>query len=861
MASKNKKGAGVTSSAGLSPCQEVERLIAKKWYKDAVKQAKICHRDHPSPEHHRLLERAYFLRAQELRDGGMPTAAAEVAGHLLDIGITDAALTEPAAALMMAVGLSGKAIELQRRIDAPEAVERLNRQAADQAVLHPERAAGIPADLREGAKKVRTALEAVIAGGNPAALDILRDVSRQSPFADWRLFARGLAASRRGDDAEARANWDRLDPSRAPARIAQTLVEATDPALRNALPSAKLEAIERWAFGEPILAPLRDLGDAVAQGLWEDAVRKMTPVRLALRRVDPAQAVRLTRALYSLLIQEATRLPQREGQNLLKGFTRAAEPMPFDPRWNRLWAIAWDGSQGHPEQAESFWRKYADDLDGSPALQPDERLTARALILTHIGEEWSHFARDLGPDPNGPDFGRASEFDEEIIEARNRAVTVLEESLRLFPSHRPTYQALIENHDNGNQPDHAADVSRRMLDAFPDDFEALQRLTLHHLGRNEPAQALPFAIRARALRPLDPKVVHGEWNCRLALARHLAIAGQGNEGRAELEIVARGAPEIARAVGFAARRAGLEFKVGRAEAAEAILQEARGARPDPAPLWLAMGIEARRYQLPQPVIDRFESLWKTAATGKARGDTAGALAKVLGSFFVDQIDYPGRDEHAKQVVTYLGRTTRLKYPDEENLTYVCAFLDQVSCPPGLCEKLTRRGLKLFPESPTFPLILGTMEMTKGPFHADVNKARRHFESALTLALAREGSDPKYTEIIPSIRQQLSLLTDLTSGPMGMGRNRGMPFPFPMPGARAGSAGGKGPIPADLAAALGDVLNEMAAAGINPEDLFGPDFIDEDDDDADAADVWSSAPTPAPAPRPRGKNKKKKGKRK
>lgn len=145
MSSKNKRGPGSspTPTAGQALRQEVDRLIAKGWYKDAIKQAKICHRDQPTPEHHRLLERAYLLRAQELRDGGMPTAAAEVAGHLLDFGITDPGLTEPAAALMLAVGMDRQALALQGKLDSPEAVDRLARRAADQAVLHPERTSGV----------------------------------------------------------------------------------------------------------------------------------------------------------------------------------------------------------------------------------------------------------------------------------------------------------------------------------------------------------------------------------------------------------------------------------------------------------------------------------------------------------------------------------------------------------------------------------------------------------------------------------------------------------------------------------------------------------------------------------------------
>src|SRR5690242_18266106 len=133
MASKPRRRPDRTSTAAGDPLRaEAERLIAKGKYKDAVKQAKIAHKQGASPENHRLLERAYLLRAQQLERGGMPTAAQEVMQHLIDFGLSDPDLVEPSAALMLTLGMTGKALELQGKVEAPEAKERLARQAADQ---------------------------------------------------------------------------------------------------------------------------------------------------------------------------------------------------------------------------------------------------------------------------------------------------------------------------------------------------------------------------------------------------------------------------------------------------------------------------------------------------------------------------------------------------------------------------------------------------------------------------------------------------------------------------------------------------------------------------------------------------------
>src|SRR5689334_14172928 len=184
MASKNKKRPDrqkATPGGGGGLRQEVERLVAKDRLKDAVKEAKLCYKAEATPENHRLLERVYFLRADQLRKNAMPSAAREVAQHLMDFGITDPTLLEGAAGLLVAVGMASEALQLQGRIDDPEARDRLSRRAADEAVLHPDRAAEVSPELRQGASVVRAALEAVAAGDEEEASALLRDVPRSSP--------------------------------------------------------------------------------------------------------------------------------------------------------------------------------------------------------------------------------------------------------------------------------------------------------------------------------------------------------------------------------------------------------------------------------------------------------------------------------------------------------------------------------------------------------------------------------------------------------------------------------------------------------------------------------------------------------
>lgn len=854
MASKKKKKINhhrISKSIAQNYREQAEALIEKERYKEAVKQAKLCYREEGTPEHHRLLERAYFLRAKQLREGGMTTAAREVAHHLIEFGITDLELTEPSAELLMALGMSDPALELQGRLETSgEGRESLIRQAADQAVLDPNRAPSAMPEVREGAARVRTALEALEAGDEARAMAELRDVSRGSPFSDWKLFARGLAAFHRRETDEAMANWSRLDADRAPSRIARSLQMMAG--LTSGDESA-LSAAERRAFGDSILGPLRQLNALVVQDRWAEAVRMLGPLRSSLRRIDPAMAERLTRVLYDPMIRSVSKRSYDEARRLIRDFSKTAEPLAIDPYWNRFWALIWEGPQGSIDEAEPYWRSYVKDLRKAPALKPEERPTAQAIVLRHLGRELVEEASAIGAGM----FGMVPAARKEIDRERRRAVQCLEESLQLDPSQRETYEALIDAYQRWDQPDQAAEAARRLLQAAPDDLDALLHLSQYHFRRDEPSQALEYAQRARTLKPLDTRTADLEWAARVSLARQLAIQGRFDEGRAELDAADRLLPESSRELHFKARKAVFEFKAGQSDRAEQIIAEEQDRLPEPTPLWLALLIEARRYQLPKPLLDRFEARWTNALSKRRKAETAGALADLLGAFLASDISYPGRVEHVRQVADYLRPATRLKY-SREDLVRICQFLIQLPEERDTAEKMARRGTKLFPDVPEFFTILGSLEMSKGSYGGNLWQARRHFETALSLAQAQASSDPRAAALLPKIKQSLSMIEALTSGPMGL-PFASLPFGGPGPGPSM-------PDPSSLPLELIDMIEAMADdMGVDPEDLYGLEDEDEDFFDEEGA-FYPPPPLPSPPPPPSSRPRppspaRKKGKKK
>src|SRR5208337_2443491 len=99
------RGVVVKTSEGDAALQ-LERLLSKQKYKDAVKQAKLIHKAEATPQSHRQLECAYFLRAQQLFLAGMVGSAVEVSRHLLDFGVTEAKLLEEFPPLLVKLGLA-----------------------------------------------------------------------------------------------------------------------------------------------------------------------------------------------------------------------------------------------------------------------------------------------------------------------------------------------------------------------------------------------------------------------------------------------------------------------------------------------------------------------------------------------------------------------------------------------------------------------------------------------------------------------------------------------------------------------------------------------------------------------------------
>src|SRR5271157_4615043 len=743
----------------------------------------------------------------------MPASAVEVSRHLLDFGVTDAKLVEDFSPLLVKLGLAQDAFRIQGRLESPQSQSRLVLLVADQAVLHPERSHRSSPEVQEAAL-VRQALEALYAGDEATALGLVRDIARSSPVSEWKLLVRGLAAFYRGDHGETQANWNRLDPERAPQRIASQLQKLHQGQSEKDAGGTDFAELEGLVYGERILPRLRELSDLVAKNRWVDVLRRITSLRLSLKAVDPQLAEKLTSSLLAPLLDHATSLNYTSGTRLLREFTQVAEPLAIDPGWNRLWALTWERPLDGTSVAIKYWTKYIADLESCTALKAEERPLAQALVWKHLAQLYLAELQGRSEDDEDLDFDDDFDFEDEDKNALDldedqlvqQATTCIERSLRLAPGHRPTYDLLVEVCRMSDEPERLTEAKQRILKVFPDDVETLVEtaLELHH--RDEPEPALEALSKARRLKPLDESLVGNEIMIRTSLARCLALQKRWDEGRAQFAAIEQLRPDELRSYSYLAKKVIFESKAGQGDLADRYERAAVALLPEPAPLWLSLHVESIRYSLTKATQKHYAELWKKELRKKCRSETAGAMASFLTPFLALESDYAGRDHDATEVLKYLHRTTRLNYRLED-LEDVCEFLGHFPKESGLTRNLVQRGLKAHPEAALLHVVVAGVELSDPAAVWRLPDVRGHLEEALRLAEA--STRRREMLMIPKIKQMLSVSNELHSQMAG--------FPF---------AGPEGmPVPGGKPGSFEDFLGAILGAAVDDED-------DEDDEQED-----------------------------
>jgi tetratricopeptide (TPR) repeat protein len=702
---------------------------------------------------------------------------------------------------------------------------RLMEIAADMAVVHPERAEYTSPEVGRDASLVRQAIESLETGDEPGALTVLRDLPRSSLLSEWKYFVRGLAAFHRHDTANIGANWGRLEARRAASRIAQrlsSLVARAEPGSDDPLD----QELETLVFGEPVIDRLRRIWVLVAEQEWDEILHQIGPLRESLQRIDPKLPERLTRVLLGSLIREATSLHPGDAERLIDRFAAVAQPTAMDPNWNRLRAIIWHASDTQCGKAQLSWSRYLEDLKTIAGFTPQERALARAMVLNHkaglFHREIAGFDNEDGMFPMlAPRRARPATRKKFIDQVRKAAVDCLEQSLRLAPEYRTTYKALVVLYHSCNDTANVAAAALRLVKVFPDDLETLTLLARHYSSQADPAAALPWAQQARRLKPLDESLRELEWSVRVDLARTCAHAQRFDLGRAEFAAAEQLFPDRCRHYAYLAGKAIFEAQAQETDQSKAFIAEAQLALIEPAPLWLVLAIESIRYRAGRKSQEGYARLWESELKKAVRSETAGEMACLLDSLLKAGIEYPGLDKQVKKLITYLGRSLKLTYR-RADLERVCEFLGHLPQQVALLEKLVKRGLKEHPQSARLHFEAGASEFRKGMFDGSAAVARQHLEKAVELVgVSTERAD---SDLLPQIKEMLSVLNDLMDGPLGPLFFGGLPFSIPLPGRQSRPRGERRP----RGRSQSSDPNQLQFPNFFDDDEMGPDWFEPED---------------------------------
>lgn len=801
MGSRNKnKKKGKSRRSDLF--QQALREFEKRDFKQALKDAKVCYRQDPSHEHRAFLERAFCARARELEQLGMPQEARHVVDGLLELGVTESSVREQLAGMSVTLGIQSKKAVPGMDDLSPEARARLLNEMVDRAVVKRIPGDSVTAELRPGLRAVREAFDALERGDEAQAIELLKEVPRNSPFADWKLFVRGLAAYFRCHRDEMAANWDRLAEGRAGSQIAaklRSLADAAEAGPRSPLPPG-IGRLERPLLGTSVLHRLAEFQEALAADNVDDAVRVLREGRPDFKKLDAPLRNRLAEVLSSWAIR-------RGDGDFLDAMKRFLNPPDIDPRWNRAEALL----NQHPdyddfEESEASWLKYVrDDLPLVTAFSDDERPIVESLVWRQLGR-LSVREADLENEPEflPPNAGKDDQLEPTpyAAELRSRAVDYYHKSLKRNPRQAETYRELACAQENWGQEEQAAETLDRLLKQFPDDAESLVSVGLYDLYHGDPLRGREYIVRAHHLQPLDDNVARQLWAAHLEAARHFAKLGNWDEGRAAFEAAAAMDPRNERLMQRLARQAVFEHKAKQTGRAEELEREARAASPEPTPALLLMAAEAALYGLPRAVRDKFQTEFDKAVKKRCTSSTAGRLSEVLAGYLQHHVAYVGRAKHLKAVLDYLKRSSRVKF-QQQDLRIVCDFLN-TNGKQELFQKLVTKGRKQFSENPYFHFQTGRLEMDKGPLRCNRRLAADCFERVVELT--ENSDDPEAKEWAEEAKGYLTFLREVGFSPPE--------FPAPR-------ASGPGQFRDELA----DMIDRMAAEmGIDLDDLIDEELI-------------------------------------
>ena len=733
MSKKNKQNRG--RRVDIDHLQIARRELVKRNAKLALKHARLQHDQSPNGESRDILERVLLARAEQLHEHGNHDAAKVLIDELSGLGITVAEVSTSLDRLRVLMGIPAE--QVGTTVGSPgDPPEELAALLADRAVLYPQKRSPAYAELNAQADIVRAALGDVERGEETAAVNRLAGIPRKSPFAEWRLFVRGLVAHYADDAQRVDANWRRLDPQRAACRIANHLQVFTGRRKAADCPGDMATGQRRLQYAvsdSPLVERLERIRDCFQSGRIHQACPELRTLRQRFGQSRKRLLERLSDLMWKRLVAQGD-------ERGLRQLTGAVPGPPLDPHWHRARAVLWYQTESTDlNQIEDLWTAYVRDLQQCEILSADERKIAVSLVLARLAKLFGEAASDeASQEESGFDvWDDDDEYEgtrEQCVELlRKQAEKHLRSALREYPQLLRAHRDLVKLYQDDDQPEKAVEAARRLLEHFPDHFDTLLWLANYFIEADQPADAEPYANRASGLRPRDSAVQTLLWHQRMGMLRQVTRKRKFDLAQTQLEEAFAAPPASVKPYTKDLLQATIQYKAKNNEAAETHLQAALGQVREPTAIWLMMHAYADRFGLPREVKNDFRDRFKAAIQKRLDSQTAGHIAGFLRDFVVRRVKYTGLATHQRLYVERLQRFKKVDW-QLQDLRDVCEFLQSHDSyhTQGLRLRLLSEGLRRFPSDPLFPYLYALNRMHAGPYRTDYGDVVEHLERALEL---------------------------------------------------------------------------------------------------------------------------------
>lgn len=399
----------------------------------------------------------------------------------------------------------------------------LDERAEDTAIFANVAREQLSDELKIECMAVIESLDAIAGGNFDQANERLKNIARSSPYADWRLFVRGLCGFYGKDFETAKQNWQRLDVSRRPARIAATLIAS----------ELKLELA---GFSTPQKRLVEHAGSLLHRSSAIVAARKITSIRhrdsetrfsssqVALlknfrndfQRVDTDFVAKFSQACVYLSCAQ----PTPDSFMLLQ---KSVPGPPHDPSWRLLEFLYMRQFEDTEEEREATAEAYIEiDLPSLTHYSNQQKDALASCIWLDLAREHAMCAAEI--EKSFFDFDERPDY--KAIEK------LLNNALKRCPSNRDAHKLLLDilNRQIQSRRSSYAEIKfaeKRQIKAeeayvrgFPGEIEISLKLVDYYFSNDQLDKADALVKQLNNQRLDAPLAKALPWKLQLLAAMH-----------------------------------------------------------------------------------------------------------------------------------------------------------------------------------------------------------------------------------------------------------------------------------------------------------------------------------------------------